>query len=133
MSWFFRFLMIIFPLLSGFNGFAQLKFIIKLPAGGKESLLNGRLLLLISKDSTTEPRFGIADGYKSQQVTGIDIENWKPGEDRVIDAKAFGYPLESLGQLKPGRYRVQALLHKYEIFPRSDGHLVKLPMDRGEG
>jgi hypothetical protein len=28
---------------------------------------------------------------------------------------------------------VQALLHRYETFKRSDGHVVKLPMDRGEG
>ena len=28
---------------------------------------------------------------------------------------------------------VQALLHRYETFRRSDGHTVKLPMDRGEG
>jgi len=28
---------------------------------------------------------------------------------------------------------VQGLLHKYETFQRSDGHVVKLPMDRGEG
>jgi hypothetical protein len=32
-----------------------------------------------------------------------------------------------------GKYRVQALLHKYETFHRADGHTVKLPMDRGEG
>ena len=35
--------------------------------------------------------------------------------------------------MKPGRYRVQALLHRYETFHRADGHVVKLPMDRGEG
>ena len=28
---------------------------------------------------------------------------------------------------------MQVLLHKYETFKRSDGHTVKLPMDRGEG
>jgi hypothetical protein len=28
---------------------------------------------------------------------------------------------------------VQALLHRYETFHRADGHVVKLPMDRGEG
>ena len=35
--------------------------------------------------------------------------------------------------MKPGTYRVQALLHRYETFHRADGHVVKLPMDRGEG
>ncbi len=118
---------------SAFSGYAQFGFSIKLPADVKDPFLDGRLLLLISKDSTTEPRFGIADGFKSAQVTGIDVENWKPGGEQVIDTRAFGYPLESLGELKPGRYRVQALLHKYETFKRKDGKTVKLPMDRGEG
>ena len=35
--------------------------------------------------------------------------------------------------MPPGRYQVQALLHRYETFRRGDGHVVKLPMDRGEG
>ena len=35
--------------------------------------------------------------------------------------------------MKPGEYYVQAVLHRYETFHRSDGHTVKLPMDRGEG
>ena len=133
MSWIFRFLVMIVFAFTGFNGFAQLQFKVKLPEGTKEPYLDGRLLLLISKDSTTEPRFGIADGYKTQQVTGVNVENWKQTEIKVIDATAFGYPLESLGNLKKGRYRVQVLLHKYETFHRKDGKTVKLPMDRGEG
>ena len=32
-----------------------------------------------------------------------------------------------------GDYFVQALLNKYETFHRADGHVVKLPPDRGEG
>ena len=51
----------------------------------------------------------------------------------TVDAAAFGYPVRSLAQVKPGEYFVQALLHKYETFHRADGHVVKLPMDRGEG
>lgn len=51
----------------------------------------------------------------------------------MFDAAVFGYPLNSLADLKPGEYWVQGLLHIYETFNRSDGHVVKLPMDRGEG
>ncbi len=50
-----------------------------------------------------------------------------------MDATAFGYPVKSISELKPGEYWIQALLHRYETFRRSDGHTVKLPMDRGEG
>ena len=95
--------------------------------------LNGRLLLLLSVDPSKEPRFQIEEGTKSQQVFGIDATSWKAGESQVFDAKALGYPRVSLADVPAGTYRVQALLHKYETFRRKDGHVVQLPMDRGEG
>jgi hypothetical protein len=95
--------------------------------------LNGRLLLLLSVDASKEPRFQIEEGTKSQQVFGIDATSWKAGESQVFDAKVLGYPRVSLADVPAGTYRVQALLHKYETFRRKDGHVVQLPMDRGEG
>jgi hypothetical protein len=95
--------------------------------------LDGRLLLMISKDGAAEPRFQINDGPTGQQVFGIDVDGWKPGQPAVFDAAVFGFPLASLSAVPAGSYHVQALLHKYETFERSDGHVVKLPMDRGEG
>ncbi|MCU0403420.1 MAG: hypothetical protein MUE99_02645, partial [Chitinophagaceae bacterium] len=112
---------------------AQLRFEIPYPSTFGNNPMDGRILVLISKDSTLEPRFAIADGYKTAQVTGVDVENWKPGQTITVDEKAFGYPVESLTQLPAGFYRVQVLFHKYETFKRADGHTVKLPMDRGEG
>src|SRR5262245_11308941 len=94
---------------------------------------DGRLLLLVSKDPGAEPRFQITDGAATQQAFGIDVDGWKGSEPAVFDASALGYPLDSLRDLPPGEYTVQALLHKYETFRRADGHTVKLPMDRGEG
>ena len=95
--------------------------------------LDGRLLLLLSVDPSKEPRFQIEEGTKSQQVFGIDASGWKGGESRVFDSKAVGYPRVSLADVPAGTYRVQALLHRYETFRRKDGHVVQLPMDRGEG
>lgn len=112
---------------------AQISFEVPYPAGLATKPLDGRLLLLISTDSTREPRFGVADGYKSQQVTGVDVEGWQPGTAVAITEADFGYPVQKLSQLPAGRYRVQVLLHLYETFTRKDGHTVKLPMDRGEG
>jgi hypothetical protein len=66
-------------------------------------------------------------------VFGVDVENWRAGSVTVVGEDAFGYPLRSLTALPPGRYRVQALLNRYQTFRRSDGHVVKLPPDRGEG
>lgn len=95
--------------------------------------LNGRLLLLLSVDASKEPRFLIDVGTKSQQVFGIDATKWTGGERQVFDTKVLGYPRLSLADVPAGTYQVQALLHRYETFHRKDGHVVQLPMDRGEG
>jgi hypothetical protein len=95
--------------------------------------LNGRLLLLLSVDPKEEPRFQIDVGTKSQQVFGIDANGWSGSERLVMDSKVLGYPRLSLADVPAGTYRVQALLHRYETFRRKDGHVVQLPMDRGEG
>jgi hypothetical protein len=95
--------------------------------------LNGRLLLLLSVDPSKEPRFQIEEGTKSQQVFGIDARQWQGSATQVFDSKVLGYPRLSLADVPAGKYRVQALLHKYETFRRKDGHVVQLPMDRGEG
>jgi len=96
--------------------------------------LDGRLLLLVAKDDTREPRFQItATSPSTAQVFGIDVDGLKAGDERTFDSGVLGYPIESLSQLPAGEYTVQALLHKYETFHLSTGHTVKLPMDRGEG
>ncbi len=95
--------------------------------------LDGRLLLIISSDDSREPRFQINPGPRTQLIFGIDIQQLKPGEEAVIDASVFGYPLESITDIPAGEYQIQALIHRYETFHRADGHTVKMPMDRGEG
>jgi hypothetical protein len=111
------------------------RFAVTYPGSLSHGPLDGRLLLLVSADASAEPRFQIAatSVVRSQQVFGIDVFDWKAGEEAVFDASVLGYPAESLADLRPGTYHVQALLHRYETFHRADGHVVKLPMDRGEG
>ncbi len=113
--------------------FAQPRFALSFPGGLSKTPLDGRLLLLISTNGEAEPRFQIGDGPRTGLVFGIDVEGLAPGDEAVIDASAFGYPLRSLAELPTGEYFVQGLLHRYETFHRSDGRVVKLPMDRGEG
>ena len=74
--------------------------------------LNGRLLLMISTNDEKEPRFQIGDGVDTQQIFGIDIEGFKPGETAVFDARVFGYPKSSLSQIPAGKYFVQVLFHR---------------------
>jgi hypothetical protein len=101
-------------------------------AQGKEGV-DGRVLLMISSKPDDEPRFQISDGPTTQLIFGIDVDALKPGQEAIVDANVLGFPVESIAQIPPGTYTVQALLHKYETFHRSDGKSVKLPMDRGEG
>jgi hypothetical protein len=106
---------------------------VSFPASLHREALDGRLLLMLSTESTGEPRFQIGDSPRTQQVFGIDVDALAPGRAASFDATVLGYPRESLVGVPPGTYTVQALLHKYETFRRADGHAVKLPMDRGEG
>lgn len=108
-------------------------FTIHLPDSLAEAPLDGRLLLMFSTDTEKEPRFQITDAPNTQQVFGMNIEAWEPGTSITFAPEAFGYPLEKMSDLPSGEYQIQALLHIYETFQRSDGHTVKLPMDRGEG
>ena len=115
------------------NPMTNLRFTITFPVTSSNTPLDGRVLLLLSTDNSKEPRFQINEDLNTQQVFGVDVDGLKPGQEAIVDASAFGYPLRSLSDLKPGDYWIQALLHRYETFKRSDGHTVKLPMDRGEG
>ena len=108
--------------------------VVRLPQSLAKDAVDGRLLLMVARDDTREPRFQVtATSLSSAQIFGIDVEGLKPGDERAFDTGVLGYPLESLADLPPGEYTVQALLHKYETFRLATGHVVKLPMDRGEG
>ena len=111
------------------SGNVQLAF----PAEHYEEALDGRLIILISEQIETEPRFQLRDDSKTCQGFGMDVNDWKPGEPLQFDMGTFGYPIENFKGLPSGEYFVQVLFHKYETFNRADGHVVKLPMDRGEG
>ncbi|MGE0127307.1 MAG: alpha/beta hydrolase-fold protein [Blastocatellales bacterium] len=119
--------------LKGQRAASELRFAISFPAERSAATLDGRVLLMISTDGSQEPRMQISDSPKTQQIFGVDVDGLKPGQQAFIDASVFGYPRKSLSEIPAGTYWVQALLHKYETFNRSDGHTVKLPMDRGEG
>lgn len=114
------------------NGYSP-RFHVSFPASLDKGPIDGRLLLLISTSTEGEPRFQINEDLNTQQVFGIDVDGWNPREVKILDRNAFGYPRRTIGDVPPGEYTVQAVLHRYETFKRADGHIVKLPMDRGEG
>ncbi len=115
------------------SGTPGLRFEVFLPETLSDRPVDGRLLLMLSVKEGAEPRFQINTGADTQLIFGLDVEGWEPGGKAVFDSSVFGYPLSSLEDVPAGEYRVQALLHVYETFNKSDGHTVKLPMDNGEG
>jgi hypothetical protein len=108
-------------------------FTVTFPKEVSSQPLDGRLLLLLSTDPSDEPRNQINDTPRSQMVFGLTVDAWKPGEAATVDATAWGYPIQSLKDVPPGDYTLQAVLNKYETFHRADGKTVKLHMDQGEG
>ena len=109
------------------------RFEISFPAGVQDEPLDGRILLLVSRDLRNEPRFTTVNWRSPQPFFGVDVEGLEPGRPAVIDESVLGFPVESIGQLPPGEYSVQAVLHVYTTFRRADGHVVKMPMDHWEG
>src|SRR3990172_395981 len=87
----------------------ELRFAASFPAERSREPLDGRLLLLISKDPSKEPRFQILTGPKTQVAFGIRSEGLAPGKDAILDASALGYPVDSLRHIPKGRYRVHGL------------------------
>ncbi|MGB7844167.1 MAG: hypothetical protein WBL63_01005 [Candidatus Acidiferrum sp.] len=112
----------------------KLRFEISFPESQSARPLDGHILLGISADKSTEPRFQLREEEAlSAQFFGLDLDSWNPGAPAIIDSTALGYPLVNLEQLPAGDYYVQAVLNIYETFHRADGHVIKLPLDMGEG
>ncbi len=112
---------------------ARLRFAVTFPNARSTDPIDGRLLVLIATDTSSEPRLQMGSGLRTSAGFGIDVEGWRPGETRYVDGTAFGFPVRSLRDLPRGSYRVQAFINRYETFRRSDGKTVKLPPDKGEG
>jgi hypothetical protein len=110
-------------------------FAISFSAAKSARPLDGRIVLLLAKDGTSEPREQFDDDalLNSPYIFGKTVDGWKPGERAVIDGSTYGWPAQTLEGVKPGAYFVQAVLNRYETYHRADGSVVKLPPDKGEG
>jgi hypothetical protein len=89
--------------------------------------LTGRVILIISRTQTPEPRMQV--GPNATPIFGVDAEALTPGQAVTIDENTFGHPVESLSQLPVGDYFVQAVFNVYTECKRSDGHTVWVHWD----
>jgi hypothetical protein len=73
----------------------------------------GRLMVVLAPPGTREPRLTIGEtGMDAPPVLGRDVDGLEPGAVAVLDGRSVLFPLDRLDQLRPGRYAVQALLHR---------------------
>ena len=88
----------------------HMRFAISFPAARSAQPLDGRVLLFISDDGKTEPRFQ-SDQYRANStrpIFGVDVDGLQPGQDVVIDDRVWGWPARSLTDIPAGDYYVQA-------------------------
>ena len=104
---------------------------ITVPPTVKGEPITGRVFFMVARTDEREPRLQV--GRTGTPFFGRDVENLKPGQAAIIDGTDLGTPLESLKDLPPGDYVVQALVNVYSEFKRADGHAVWMHDDQWEG
>ena len=110
-----------------------LRFVVRLAPGVVDGPVTGRLILVLDTHEKGEPREHVTDVDRTAQIFGIDVRDLAAGGSATIEGDVLGYPVTSLAALPAGPVRAQAVLHRYETFRRSDGRVLELPPDRGEG
>ena len=112
---------------------AELRFDVSFDASVDPGPLTGRLLVIIAKEGSREPRLLASSFAGSTPFFGVDVAGLAPGQSATIDERALGYPVSSLKDLPAGDYSVQAVLNVYTQVRRKDGHTVWVHLDQWEG
>jgi hypothetical protein len=97
--------------------------------------LEGRLYIIVSQDSSSEPREQMGYYADTLPIWGKDV-TLRPGQTLDLwsfDQNIQGFPFASFNDLPEGEYSVQAFLNVYTTFRRSDGSVVKLHLPCGDG
>lgn len=105
---------------------------VSFPSSLRATPVTGRVILVITRDSTPEPRFAAGSYGGTQPIFGLDVSALPPGTAAVIDSSTAAYPV-TLAHIPAGNYYVQAVLNVYTQFHRADGHVVWAHMDEWEG
>jgi hypothetical protein len=110
-------------------------FSVSFPKERSAKPLDGRVILLLSRDFTREPRSHVEpnEPLASPYLFGLTVDGLAPDAKAVLDDSAFGWPATHLSAIPVGDYFVQAVLNRYEDFHLADGRTLKLPPDKGEG
>jgi len=112
---------------------APLRFAITIPSAARADPLTGRVFVVLSRDSTPEPRLAMGNLTQTTPFFGVDVAGLPAGQPAVIDDTTLGYPVSSLRGLPAGDYYAQAVVNVYTEFHRSDGHTIWAHNDQWEG
>jgi Putative esterase len=108
-------------------------FEVSFPSSIRNSPVTGRVLIVVTKENSTEPRFQSGDvDNRVVPIFGVDVAQWKPGVPAIVDGNSSGFPVK-LDELPSGDYYVQAILNVYTECHRADGHAVWVHLDQWEG
>src|SRR5262245_26042463 len=101
----------------------SIRFEITVPPSVRPEPITGRVYVMITRNADREPRLQLnqADGIP---FFGRDVERLAPGAAAVVDDTDLGFPVDSLRDIPPGEYSVQAFVNVYSEFKRADGHVV---------
>jgi hypothetical protein len=87
-----------------------LRFEVTVREGLLEAPQDGRLLVVLDRKKSPEPRLTIGEtGMKAPPVLGRDVRGLFPGVVGVVDQAAVLFPLKHLADLPPGDYFVQTV------------------------
>jgi hypothetical protein len=106
------------------------KFEVTVDPATRSAALTGRLVVVVSKVATPEPRMLVAP--QGAAMFAIDLDQLRAGQPAVVDAKSsLGYPVP-LAALPPGDYYAQAIVNVYEPVKRAaDGKTIWVHINDG--
>src|SRR5580658_9322178 len=82
-------------------------FAVSFPAVRSGKPLDGRVILMLSRDFTREPRTHVSpnEPLASPYLFGLTVEGLAPGAKAVLDDTAFGWPATHLSAIPAGEDR----------------------------
>jgi hypothetical protein len=128
----FRRLLVALPCLAFAPSASAQRFEVVVSPKAQNQPITGRVYVAISRDVSRQTPIA-QGGETGSPVFAVDVSALAPGSSAVVDASAFGHPVQSLRDLPRGEYWVQPFVNVYTRFARADGHTVWMHMDQWEG
>src|SRR5262245_49476558 len=95
--------------------------------------VTGRAFVMVTRSIEKQPEPRLQIGRTGVPFFGRDIERLQPEKIVSIDAGDLGTPIDSINDIPPGDYFVQAVVVVYAEFKRADGHVLWMHDDQWEG